>query len=307
MWIVEKSQSFVTRVRTKAYARSEEWRNNPLNPKHVSLPADDWVVVNEQLRREAASTGFEFNDFEVEIDDYNEFKRLTNVSSFYALGYRDKKILEHFIAHELLGLKAGHVYLDVASEASPFPAVFRHIFGVVAYSQDLTYNPGVHGHRIGSDAAAIPLPDGTVDGVSLQCAFEHFEGDCDSRFIGEVSRLLRPGGACVIVPLYVGLAHLNIFDPVLHSGPFVQDANATMIGELDLGGSFERIYSPAALERIIRPDLDVKYTLYRVRGVQQINADRKHPVHRVRYALLIRKPHASNVSVSTRSERAASA
>lgn len=118
--------------------------------------------------------------------------------------YFRRKALEHFASFELLRPRAGRIYMDVASSGSCVPRVVAALYGVEqVWRQDLTYEAGVHGETIGSDAADIPLPDASVDLMGLHCSFEHFEGDADTGFVREAARLLRPGGAACIVPLYM--------------------------------------------------------------------------------------------------------
>lgn len=73
---------------------------------------------------------------------------------------------------------------------------------------------GIHqtrpGWNIGRNAAAIPLPSASLDGMTLHCAFEHFEGNADSQFIRECARLLKSGGKAVILTLYVNLRWTNL-------------------------------------------------------------------------------------------------
>lgn len=289
MWITEKFSSEVHRIRSHAYRKSPQWAAHPLNPGNKELLRDQWREIDRQLQEMSSKLDFELQDYPISAEDYFSFKKRCNVSWLYAMGYQDKKVLEHFISFKLLNLQAGDVYIDVASELSPFPEIFRKMFGVDAFSQDLTYKAGVHSRKIGSSADSIPLPNESVDKVSLQCAFEHFEGEIDARFIGELGRLLKPGGRCVIVPLYLSLTHQNIVDPLSNYRRIEFDDGATVIAEINLGGDFERVYSPAALSRILRKNAGLKFNIYRITGVEKLTADTGSAVFRVRYVLLITK------------------
>ena len=95
---------------------------------------------------------------------------------------RVEKLLEHYLAEESTDLTAGMTYLDVAAAGSQWVPCMRDA-GVRALSLDLSYPAGVHGWRIGADAQEIPLPNGSVDAMSAQCAFECFQGGADVGFI----------------------------------------------------------------------------------------------------------------------------
>lgn len=121
-----------------------------------------------------------------------------------------EKVAEHFISIEFIRPKAGMTGVDVGSCMSVFPQIIRRLYNVQCYEHDIEYTPGVHHNRIGSSADNIPLPDDSVDFITLHCTFEHFEGSVDSGFVDECARLLKPGGVAVILPLYLNKKHVNI-------------------------------------------------------------------------------------------------
>ena len=133
-----------------------------------------------------------------------------------------EKGLEHFVAAGLLGLRAGQVCIDVASQHSPAPEIYERLHGAVVYTQDLVYRPGVHGRRIGGSASELPLPSGFADAMVLHNAFEHFEGDADTAFIREAARVLKPGGRLCILPLFLFTEHAIQTDPAALSGTRTQ-------------------------------------------------------------------------------------
>ena len=49
--------------------------------------------------------------------------------------------------------------------------------------------------------------------MALHCSFEHFEGRSDIGFIREAERVLRPGGAVCVVPLYLSEEYAIQTDP----------------------------------------------------------------------------------------------
>lgn len=114
-----------------------------------------------------------------------------------------RKALEHFVSLEITqNLVEGGVLIDIASSHSPFGRIAAEQYEIEkCYKQDLSYEEGVHGDRIGGDAAAMPLPDESIDCLFLHNSWEHFEGSSDHAFLFEARRLLKPGGKVVIIPL----------------------------------------------------------------------------------------------------------
>lgn len=178
-----------------------------------------------------------------------------------------EKILEYYLTVEALDLGRETIYLDVASCVSLFPNYVAEALGSPVIRQDLYYAPGrrsvpfpraldgptkaesrsglfarlsswvadgrsssgaaVTIDCVGCDACAIPMPEKTVDAIGLHCSLEHFEGDSDGRFAAEAFRLLRPGGALLIIPFYCGFEYQEIFKP-----------------EFAVGCQFHRYYDP---------------------------------------------------------------
>jgi len=160
---------------------------------------------------------------------------------------RVEKLLEHYLAEESTGLTAGMRYIDVAAAGGRWVPCLRDA-GVHALSLDLSYPQGVHGWRIGADAQEIPLPSGSVDAMSAQCAFECFEGGADAGFMREAARLLRNGGGLAIVPLYVDDTHFIATSPysLVDSDRFDEGA-AVVWRDDEYDAPFARHYSPEAL------------------------------------------------------------
>jgi len=290
----QKFDSIIYRFREKQYRHSPEWASHRHNKK---IPETNWSVLHRVIADECRRRDIPFEELRIDADDFSQFARKFRISPFslYALRSREKKVMEHYVAFKLLDLKPGNRYIDIASESSPFSGLARRKMGLEVYSQDLSYPKGLRGNRIGSSADSLPVSDNWIDGASLQCAFEHFQGDIDSNFIRELARVLKQGGRCVIVPLYVGQKALNIYDPLLYADwkDANADTDAEIIAELALGGHFERIYAPASLARILIPGLGLRYCVYYVTGKEdafpEITAGAREQLSRIRYVLLIEK------------------
>lgn len=133
---------------------------------------------------------------------------------FGAEGVWNRKLLEHFISIDIIQPIPGGTYIDVAASNSPVSVILRETFGAAkAYRQDLRFPAGVHGDEIGSDAASVPLPDESVDGILMHNSWEHFEGDSDKQSLCECARLLRPGGRVCIIPLDIASTGYQITSP----------------------------------------------------------------------------------------------
>jgi SAM-dependent methyltransferase len=162
--------------------------------------------------------GFAVHNYEIDVPQYQEYFAKAHYQEDYATYYKSylvEKSLEHYIAAELLRLNAGDIYIDIASQNSPAPGVYRTLFGARVYRQDLIYPHGVRGDMIGGDAASMPVPDDFATKMALHCSFEHFERTSDSGFVREALRALRPGGTVCIVPFYMSESYSIQTDPVV--------------------------------------------------------------------------------------------
>lgn len=215
-------------------------------------------------------------DLSIDVEGYREY--------FSRAGYADRypnyypwniaeKSLEHYIAQQLLDLKPEDVYIDIASEGSPVPEIYQRLFGCTTYAQDLFYEEGIHGNRIGSDAASMPLPDGSVTKMALHCSFEHFEGQADSGFIREVSRLLKPGGRLVIVPLYLASTYSILTDPLVSRKNEVQfEQDAVVMAVQGWGNRHGRFYDASHLvSRVLNVTNNLKFDLFRLTNTRDVS------------------------------------
>lgn len=178
--------------------------------------------MQEQLVAELRQSGFSVTDYRVEVEDFRGYLQRAGYAQHYP-DYYDRgrapnfieKALEHYLAAKLLALSLDDLLLDIASARSPAADIYRRLYACRAYSQDLTFPPGLHDNTIGGNAAELPLPDGFATKMALHCSFEHFEGETDIRFLQEAGRVLRPGGELCILPLYLHPQYAIQTDPAM--------------------------------------------------------------------------------------------
>ncbi len=248
-----------------------------------------------------AALGLDVQPYEIDIADHRRYvaaaRYLEDFPNYYGFN-RPEKSLEHYLAAKLLELRAQDVYIDVASEHSPAPDIYRRLFGVKAYRQDLAYSPGVHRDRIGGDAALMPVSDGFATKMALHCSFEHFEGESDVGFIRETGRILAPGGAVCVVPLYLFEEYAIQADPevAVPAGVAFED-DATVYCARGWGNRHGRFYDPEHLAaRVLRNAGGMALEIYRITNAEQVD-----PSCYVRFAMVIRKPHSATLPRGFRS------
>lgn len=206
------------------------------------------------VRYALKSLGVEVESVEIDIQEYQSHMENTNYSprfsskSYYGV-YFPEKSLEYFLSAKLLELRKDDILIDIASGGSPFPDVARRLFKCKVYKQDLTYPAGIHGDQIGGDAAHIPVPDCFASKLSLNCSFEHLEGNSDTGFIREASRILRPGGKLCILPLYLSNKYSIITNPFVdHTGIVWDKAAKIRYVRGWTGARYGRFYDVKAFE-----------------------------------------------------------
>jgi SAM-dependent methyltransferase len=190
-------------------------------------------------------------------------------------GVWDEKLLEHWIAADLLGLmekNSGQTYVDVAAANSPWSQMLRERKDVKAYAIDLCKIGLSFQHLsyyLRQDATSTEFLDSSINGASLQCAFEMFQGDDDTKLIYEMARVLKPGGKLVILPLYMH-THYCSYSSADYFGKGYSPTTAKEYVRLDIFGiQSSRKYDPVSLKkRILDPilELGMKYSIRALRN-----------------------------------------
>jgi SAM-dependent methyltransferase len=253
------------------------------------------VITDEQfqvIEANLAAAGVEVRPFAIDVEDCRRWLDAARYDRFpaYLGGGKapawHEKSLEHYLAAKFLALGDQDVYIDVGNYESPAARIYRDLYNCRTYRQDLAFPEGLRGDTIGGDAGNLPLPDGFATKMALHCAFEHFEGDSDSRFIREAARVLRPGGRVCIVPLYLAPRYIVDTDPVLSAGrnvPFEDDAVVCCVR--NYRNRHGRRYDPAHfLERIVKRLDGLGLSLYVIHNARDV-----HPTCYVRHLALFEK------------------
>lgn len=151
-------------------------------------------------------------------DEYDKFEEVLGFQEVYNkrinIRYR-RKILEYYYTDKLIGFSNRNkdfVYIDVGGAGSPFVKWLRETTEISAFSVDIikgkyAYLP----YYLVQDGTHTDFRNDSVDAISMQSSFEMFIGDSDIRVVKEISRILKPGGRAVILPLYM---HTNYFSMV---------------------------------------------------------------------------------------------
>lgn len=230
----------------------------------------------DEISGRIQANGIPFQQLRLSVSGYRDYFDKAGYRVRYPNYYQfnlPEKSFEHFVALHLLNPGPRDVFIDIASEGSPLPEIVTRLHGSAAYAQDIMYEPGIRGKRIGGDACNMPVPDGFANCATLTCSLEHFEGNSDTRLFRELCRVLRPGGRVVVVPLYIFREHAVQTDPTYSAPleiPFDQDA--TLYCAKGWCNRHGRFYSPEALRsRIIEPCPEMRFVSYRLSNAEAVD------------------------------------
>lgn len=227
--------------------------------------------VQEALK----NTGIPFQTIQVSKEGFSKFLEACGYPASYHGGdslIYTEKCLEHYLSFFLLDFKDSDVYIDLASDRSPFPAYVKGKTGCLVYRNDLSYPPGISREMtIGSDATRLPLPDDTITKATLHCSFEHFEGDADIKMLRELNRVLKVGGMACILPLYLHTEYVGLTDPFVDRKNLEWDSHMRPIYAKNYGQRHGRFYSVKQLqERILNNLSPLSFRLFLVENLGEI-------------------------------------
>ena len=229
----------------------------------------DLQAVAPKVRSMLGRRGIKVADFNPDVAEYQRYFEQAEYTSRYPDYYGfnlAEKSLEHFICLKLLNLSASDVLVDIASEGSPVPEIVSRLTGCTSYAQDIMYEPGVSGNRIGGDACAMPLPAEFATAVTLTCSLEHFENNADTALFQELKRVLKLGGKVVVVPLYMNVVPGAFTDPRYSAAVDVPFDEGAMVYCWEWHNRHGRLYSAETLKtRVLEPvKKHLKFSVYEI-------------------------------------------
>jgi hypothetical protein len=205
------------------------------------------VSLLTQLKGRLMATGISVDEVDIDINDFEHWlSDLPAVNDYYRMldDVHIEKCLEHYLAYRFLNISKNDLYIDIAARGSPWADIMNKR-GIKSYRLDLIYPAGFHGINIGADAGDTKLPDEFATVLSAQCAYECFMGDADIRFVKEAARILKHGGRCAIVPLYLDGDYYVLTSPYCNQNEVVIEPEAKRVWRDDTFiVPFSRHYSP---------------------------------------------------------------
>ena len=229
------------------------------------------------IERELSAAGLSLGTYSPDPQSFNEFKREIGFPADYHGGAHggvyDEKLLEHFIAWDLLNLKnlkATEIYIDVAAGGSPWAQILRSKLPAQSFALDLNVSSKFKNfpYYLTEDATQTSFADNSVSCLSLQCAYELFIGQNDIDFIKELARIMKPGGRCIISPLYMHTHYCGYSTPE-YFGKNHNDRGSVPYIRWDCSGiPFSRKYDAKTLQKRVLAEITKHNLSYKISVVR---------------------------------------
>jgi len=222
--------------------------------------------------------------YQIDLPQFKKYLSETNYSTNYYGGNSVhseflEKALEHFVSLQLILLNSESVIIDIGSANSPFCKIVTQKSGTqFSYSQDKIFKHGLHENKIGGLASDLPFGDESVDAITLHCSLEHFEGTQDKDFFREAERVLKKGGKCIVLPLYLSSQYTIHLDPISNLlksySPDISDDKDAVVRHCDSKQYFSRHYDVKAFSaRIVNNPNLLEAEILHVENFKEVNKD----------------------------------
>jgi hypothetical protein len=230
--------------------------------------------------------GVKIENYKVDPKEFYAFKTAGYFSDDYHGGISgpvwNEKVLEHYLAAERLGLysyKREDVYVDVAAAGSPWAKSLRDKLGISAFAIDVSLADSEYKdlpfYRV-ENATAMEFENESVKGASLQCAYEMFMGDDDTNVLNEFSRILRPGGKILILPLYLHTHYCAYSSPKYYGKGHSDPLSKEYIYREWKGIPSARFYDAVSLKRRVLDPIEalgMKYQMFTLKNKKDLGSN----------------------------------
>jgi len=269
------------------------WTINPLIAKrrnnrkifwgHVRIEQETNPYLNKEIVRQLGNNQIACFSYYIDINGFKKyFAEVKYPMNYYGDSNLKEefieKSLEHFVSFDFLNLTTESILVDVGAGNSPFYKIVQERSGSKAYRQDKLFANGLNGNTIGGSATKLPLPDASVNAITLHCAFEHFENKEDIEFLAEAERVLKPGAKCVVLPFYLASEYTVHLDPVKNllnfSNPSVLSDSSAVLRYCDSRQRFSRHYDVKTFkERLINQMKNLDTKIFFVENFKDVHRD----------------------------------
>ena len=246
--------------------KSSLYKENTARPESYAYN----MTLNKAVKTESFNKIRSYFDFGIEHLNFEKIQYERWVQNFFPDWQKryghiyHKKIVELFVTYQILDLQENDEYMDAAGGINTYVDKIKckkkYLQGIIIHSKlksilgdDIVYIQG--------DAATIDLPDGSLNKISCHHSFEHFQGSSDSGFIKESQRLMRPGGKCCIIPIFIADKYVEVSrsrKPQCHydkNSMYLVDPTARITGG-ESCGDYARIYDMKSFEKRIVDQID---------------------------------------------------
>jgi len=179
----------------------------------------DWQADNDWA--EPATSSFCLSDFFEFCQFGEEVIRPFAANNLHNEHYFYSKILEWFISYQHLQPISDAIIADIGAAYFGFGKIVEALPNVGQIQLvDIVFKKGVSQRtpktfEVGASAAHLqPISDASVDLVTLHNAFEHFSEGADAGCIGEINRVLKPGGTALISPFFFAGRYTISLNPI---------------------------------------------------------------------------------------------